>query len=90
MRAFRELLEKEVVVLPRHQVMGALGVAVLAREWRGDRRTEFKGFEIAGADYRATSFECGACPNLCEIVQIQLDGKVVARWGGRCDRWEGG
>jgi len=50
----------------------------------------FKGFGVAEADYRATSFECQACPNLCEIAQIQLDGKVVARWGGRCDRWEGG
>jgi predicted CoA-substrate-specific enzyme activase len=89
-RAFRELLETDVLVLPRHQVMGALGVALLARDWVGDRRTQFKGFDIAAADYRATSFECRACPNLCEIVQIHLNGKVVARWGGRCDRWEGG
>jgi predicted CoA-substrate-specific enzyme activase len=89
-RAFRELLEIEVLVLPRYQVMGALGVALLARDWVGDRCTQFKGFDIAAADYRATSFECRACPNLCEIAQIHLDRKVVARWGGRCDRWEGG
>ena len=44
--------------------------------------------DIGGQDSK--SFECQACPNLCEIAQIQLDGKVVARWGGRCDRVEGG
>jgi len=37
---------------------------------------------------QTTSFECRACPNLCEIAQIRMDGRVVARWGGRCDRWE--
>jgi predicted CoA-substrate-specific enzyme activase len=89
-RAFIELLETEVMVLPHHQVMGALGVALLALNWVGDRPTEFKGLDVAEADYRATSFECRACPNLCEIAQIHLDGAVVARWGGRCDRWEGG
>jgi predicted CoA-substrate-specific enzyme activase len=89
-RAFREHLETDVLVLPRYQVMGALGVALLARDWMGDQPTQFKGFRVADADYRATSFECRACPNLCEIAQIHLDGKVIARWGGRCDRWEGG
>jgi hypothetical protein len=43
---------------------------------------------VALADYQATSFECYACPNVCEIVQITTDGRVIARWGGRCDRWE--
>ena len=47
-----------------------------------------KGFDAALANHRATSFECKACLNLCEIAQIRVGEWVVARWGGRCDRWE--
>jgi hypothetical protein len=70
--------------------MGAMGVALLAHEdmaIRGDG-TKFKGFEVSEAKLRTSSFECKACPNLCEIAQVFLDGKVLARWGGRCDIWE--
>jgi len=38
--------------------------------------------------YTTSSFECKACPNRCEIVQMRVGRKVVARWGGRCDRWD--
>jgi len=87
-RAFREALETEIIVLPHHEVMGALGAALLARERMDGRPTRFKGFDAALAEYRASSFECRACPNMCEIVQIKVEGEIVARWGGRCDRWE--
>lgn len=87
-RAFREALGTGVLVPPYHGVMGALGAALLAREWSDGRPSRFRGFEVVHADVQTTSFECRACPNLCEIAQIRMDGRVVARWGGRCDRWE--
>ncbi len=87
-RAFREALETEIIVPPHHEVMGALGAALLAREWSDGQPSRFKGFDVAQAEIQATSFECRACPNLCEIAQIRMDGRIVARWGGRCDRWE--
>jgi len=89
-RAFEEALDSKVIVPPHHEVMGAMGVALLAHEEmaiRGDG-TKFKGFEVSGAKLRTSSFECKACPNMCEIAQVFLDGKVLARWGGRCDIWE--
>jgi len=87
-RAFGEALETEIIVLPQHEVMGALGAALLAMEWTGDRPSCFKGFGVAAAEHQTTSFECHACPNICEIAQIKVNDQVVARWGGRCDRWE--
>ncbi len=87
-RAFQEALGTEVFVPPQHEVMGALGVAQLLRDWADRPPTRFKGFDAAQAEYRTSSFECSACPNLCEIVQIRMDGQVIARWGGRCERWE--
>jgi activator of 2-hydroxyglutaryl-CoA dehydratase len=38
--------------------------------------------------YRTSSFECKACPTLCDIAQVFSDGKVMAGRGGRCDLGE--
>lgn len=90
-KALEETLELEVIVPPHHELMGAIGAALLLREEMGNDnyKTKFKGFEISQTDFAVSSFLCKACPNLCEIAQISTEGKVVARWGGRCDRWEG-
>ena len=90
-RALKEALETEHVIVPsHHEAMGAIGAALLAlEEMRAKRsRTEFKGFDVSEVEYVTSPFECRACPNLCEIAQISLDGQVIARCGGRCDMWE--
>jgi len=79
-KALREELDTEVIVAPHHEVMGAIGAS--------RNESQFKGFGISEIKYRTSSFECKACPNLCEIAQLSLNGKVLARWGGRCDMWE--
>ena len=87
-RAFEEALKTPILVPPHHEVLGAIGVALLAREEMGGRQTTFQGFSVSQVQYRNSSFECKACPNLCEIAQLSQNGKVLARWGGRCDLWE--
>jgi predicted CoA-substrate-specific enzyme activase len=89
-KAFQEELETEVVVPPHHEVMGAIGAALLVHEEMVSKNKEskFLGFGISEVKYHTSSFECKSCPNLCEIAQLSLDGKVLARWGGRCDLWE--
>jgi predicted CoA-substrate-specific enzyme activase len=89
-KAFEETLESKVIVPPHHEVLGAVGAALLAHEDMAIRGngTKFNGFGVADADFHTSAFECKACPTLCEINQIFLDGKVLARWGGRCEMWE--
>ncbi len=89
-RAFEEALEMEIVVPPHHEVMGAIGAAFLAQEQMSHNGhvTRFKGFAVSQVQYTTSSFECKACPNLCEIVMVRLGRKVVGRWGARCDRWD--
>ena len=89
-RAFQEALNMPVNVPPYHEVMGAIGAAMLAHEailWNG-RATQFKGFQVRELSYHTTSFECHHCSNHCEIVQVTVNKQLVARWGGRCERWQ--
>ena len=89
-KALQEELDTEVIVPPHHEVMGAIGAALLVHEETSasQQESQFKGFGISEIKYRTSSFECKACPNLCEIAQLAIDGQVLAQWGGRCDLWE--
>lgn len=89
-KAFEEALGTKILVPPHCENMGAIGAALLVREEMmfNNKKTKFKSFEVSEWKFDTSSFECKACPNLCEIAQVSLDGKVLARWGGRCDLWE--
>lgn len=90
-KAFQEELGTEIIVPAHHEIMGAIGVAILVHEEIQDnnRKSKFSGFGVSEAEYHTSSFECKTCPNLCEIAQLALNSQVLARWGGRCDLWEG-
>ena len=89
-KAFREELGMELTVPEHHEVMGAIGAALLVHEemTQSKNESQFKGFGISDIEYRTSSFECKSCSNLCEIAQLSVSNKVLARWGGRCDLWE--
>jgi len=87
-RAFEKALEMKVQVPPYFDVMGAVGAALLAREAVARRGvSRFKGFEVAEMEYQTGSFECSGCPNLCEVVEVSENDRVIARWGDRCSKW---
>ncbi len=88
--AFEKALGMEIIVPPHHDVMGAIGAAILAKEELANthKTTAFKGFSIAGLTYRTSSFDCNGCPNNCEIAQIYEEDRVIGRWGARCPKWD--
>jgi predicted CoA-substrate-specific enzyme activase len=93
--AFQTLLDRPVIVPPHHDVTGAIGVALLAREALDERRragepveTRFKGFDLSAREYETTTFECRACPNLCEVNKIVIVGEAPIFYGARCDIFE--
>jgi predicted CoA-substrate-specific enzyme activase len=89
-RAFEEALDVEVVVPDYHNVMGAIGSALLGKEAVAGNGgvSSFKGLEASKLDYTTSSFHCKGCENNCEIVECKVAGEVLARWGGRCGKWE--
>jgi predicted CoA-substrate-specific enzyme activase len=87
-RAFETQLGVRVIVPPYHDVMGAIGIAVLAKE-QAEKTGDFTPFrfEMAQLDFKTRCFECQECPNLCEIVEIIRDGELLDRSGSRCGKW---
>jgi predicted CoA-substrate-specific enzyme activase len=87
--AFEKELGLEIYIPEYFAVMGAIGAALLAKEATKEKqKTNFRGFAVSTTDYQASSFECKGCPNHCEIVNISADGQLLARWGGRCGKWD--
>lgn len=90
-RSFEQLLGLPVHVPEHHEVMGAIGAALLARETieYSGVSTQFKGHSfVMEGEFTTRSQECRGCPNLCEVVCIRRDGKPLAYWGDRCKKWE--
>ena len=91
--AFQRHLGCKVEVPKYNVLMGALGMAILVRDHYLDHETEtlFRGLEVAEQEFKTSTFNCGDCPNNCEIVQVKMpsdENKVIARWGSRCGKWE--
>ena len=85
--AFEEALKEKIYIPKHYDVMGAMGVALLAKDAEISS-TRFKGFGVSDTNFTADSFECNGCPNHCEVVNIKMEGKVIARWGDRCNKWK--
>lgn len=86
-KALEKALEMEVIIPKEHCLMGAIGVAILAKNAVKNGNTNFRGFDVTDVVYKVTSFECAECPNLCEIISISVKDESICRWGGRCDKW---
>lgn len=87
--AFEAEIKSEVIVPEHHAVMGAIGIAMLAKREikKTDRQTSFRGFKLTTQDFETTSFECQDCPNHCEVIKVLADSKVIAATGDRCNKW---
>ena len=87
--AFEEELKTKLIIPQHYDVMGAYGVAILAKESLGASGgiTRFCGFDTLDDDFAAQSFACRGCPNMCEVIQIKSNGQPVAYWGDRCGKW---
>lgn len=81
-KAFEDAVGCEVIVDDSGHLMGAFGVAVLAK--RSGEEREFS-FSVADIDFKTTGYECPKCSNHCEIICILRSGKLIDSWGNKCD-----
>ncbi|MFP4521992.1 MAG: acyl-CoA dehydratase activase [Fibrobacterota bacterium] len=85
--AFRKILKKDIIVPPHHDITGAIGMALLARENKPEE-SDFKGFDLGGQRFVTTSFVCKKCENRCEIKKIDVQGDKPLYYGARCERFD--
>ena len=91
--AFSKILGKTITVPPYNGVMGAIGMALIAREWHQARAaaapglTRFRGYDLSRLERRTRDFVCRACSNECDIKEFTVEGQK-SYWGDKCsDRY---
>ncbi len=85
--AFEAVVGKKVLVPPHHDIMGAIGAALIARE-DSTGESSFRGFDLRDVDYELQSFECKQCSNRCEIHKVSIEGRDPLFYGSRCGRFD--
>jgi len=88
--AFEAVLGKQVEVPPHHDVLGAVGVAILARDAMeaSGGRSRFLGFDLRDRGYQLSTFECQDCTNHCEIHRIVFEDDAPLHYGSRCGKYD--
>ncbi len=81
--AFEKALGCKVTVDENGHLMGALGVAIIAKR-SGVRKTF--DFSMEDMEFRTRDASCGRCPNNCEIVCVYRGEELIDAWGNRCER----
>ncbi len=86
--AFEKVTEKSVTVPPHHDVTGAIGAAMLARQEISTPDSRFKGFDLSSKKYHIESFVCEDCTNMCEIRRVVIEGEEPLYYGSRCEKYD--
>ena len=83
--AFASLLGKKITVPPYNGVMGAIGMALIARQWHRRRNgaTRFRGYDLGKLQLSTRDFVCKACSNLCDMKEFVIEGQK-SYWGDKC------
>ncbi|MCS6951339.1 MAG: acyl-CoA dehydratase activase [Bryobacterales bacterium] len=83
--AFAGLLGKKITVPPYNGVMGAIGMALIARQWHlaTGARTKFRGYDLSRLEMKTRDFVCKGCSNHCDIKEFTIEGQK-SYWGDKC------
>ncbi len=85
----QQLPEKNLLVAEHREVSGAIGAALLAKEYVADRESKFKGFRsVIDADCNLSTFTCNGCDNNCAITQMKIPNEKPTFYGSRCDKYD--
>ena len=83
--AFSIILRKPIVVPPHNGVIGAIGMALIARDrmLASRENSRFRGFNLHQVKWTSRDFVCRACSNYCDMKVFVIDGEK-SYWGDQC------
>jgi predicted CoA-substrate-specific enzyme activase len=83
--AFSQILGKRIVVPPHNGVIGAIGMALIARERMKEagRPSRFRGYDLYRVQFTVRDFVCRACSNYCDMKEFTIEGERTY-WGDQC------
>lgn len=88
--AFALLLDKQILVPPSPELMGAFGVGLLAKEKFNDNLLEKSSFNLDALISQEIAYErvftCKSCENNCPIQILNVNNHKYM-FGGRCSKY---
>jgi len=84
-KCFEEEMKEAVVVPKQPDLMGAIGIALLAKE-EFNGTTRFKGFGSVNSDFTTQTYYGKKCTNQCEITRVLENKALIGYVGNRCDK----
>jgi predicted CoA-substrate-specific enzyme activase len=83
--AFSQILGQRIIVPPHNGVIGAIGMALLARErmQRASQPSRFRGYDLHRVRFTSRDFVCRACSNYCDMKVFNIEGQK-SYWGDKC------
>ena len=82
-KAFEEITGEKIIVNKNSHLMGAIGIAIMARDSKEERVFDF---DIDNYNLETRIASCGRCSNNCEIVAVYKNNNLIDHWGNRCER----
>lgn len=82
-KAFEELTGEKIIVDPNSHLMGALGVAILAKK---SGIEQVFSFDIEDVSFETKGVHCHGCANQCEIICVCREHQMIDSWGNRCEK----
>ncbi len=83
--AFSQILGKQIIVPPHNGVIGAIGMALIARDRMKDagHPSRFRGYDLDRVNFTTREFVCQACSNFCDMKEFNIEGQRTY-WGDKC------
>mgnify|MGYP001613799842 CR=1 FL=1 len=80
-KAFSDITGEKIIVDDLGHLMGAIGIAILAKE---SGKEKVFDFSVTDIEFQTVGGDCGGCPNNCEVICVLQDGIFLDGWGNRC------
>lgn len=82
-RAFEEITGEKIIVNKNSHLMGAFGIALMAKD---SKKENIVDFDIDKINVDTRIINCKKCSNNCEVVAVYKNNNLIDHYGNRCQK----